>query len=116
MVASAAFGFHSLALDTTGRIWAWGLGAQGQLGNGLVRQNNPRPILVPGLTGVTAIGSGRNHSLAADGTGRIWAWGNNDLGQVGDGGTTNQPSPVLVSTLPGTVQVVGGRDYSAALG
>ena len=72
-------------------------------------------MAVPGLTGVVAIGAGRNHSVAVDAAGRVWTWGSNDLGQLGDGTTVNRASPVLAATLPGVRRVAAGRDYTIAL-
>jgi hypothetical protein len=46
-------------------------------------------VRVPGISGVTAVAAGNAHSLAlrTDGapTGRLWAWGTNSEGQIGDG-------------------------------
>jgi len=69
---------------------------------------------VSGLTGVVAIGAGRDHSLAAT-AGSIWAWGLNDLGQLGDGTLTNRMSPVKTADLAGATDLAGGRGHSYAL-
>jgi alpha-tubulin suppressor-like RCC1 family protein len=57
-------------------------------------------VTVTGLTGAVQISSGDNHTCAllADGTARCW--GNNGVGQLGDGTTTNRTSPVAVFGLP----------------
>ena len=89
----------NLALTSDGHVLAWGTGGSGQLGNG---DENGRsgPTLVPGLSGVTAIAAGAEHSVAAAGD-EVFAWGRGDSGQVGDGTTTGtNPSPVQVLGLP----------------
>jgi alpha-tubulin suppressor-like RCC1 family protein len=93
ITAIAAGGMHSLALDSSGRVWGWGYNAHGQLGS----QNSYTAVPVwnvplsaqlsqqPGVPIVTAIAAGGNHSLALDSRGTVWAWGLNSLGQVGNG-------------------------------
>ena len=40
MIAVAAGTFHSLALDKSGKVWAWGYNAVGQLGDGSNTSSN----------------------------------------------------------------------------
>jgi alpha-tubulin suppressor-like RCC1 family protein len=100
VVAVAAGGSHSLALKADGTVWAWGSGYFGAMGDGGQSQQD-RPVQVPGLSGVTAIAAGVDHCLAIETngatTGRLWVWGRNDLGQLGDGSTTNRLTPVKVA-------------------
>lgn len=54
--------------------------------------------VLPALGGVTAIAAGSHHVLARDQSGRLWAWGHNGFGQLGDGsindcGVAQQVSP-----------------------
>jgi hypothetical protein len=59
----AAGEFHSLALATDGSVWAWGLNAQGELGDG-TGTNSPRPVQVIGLGPQSTISAGGQHSLS----------------------------------------------------
>jgi alpha-tubulin suppressor-like RCC1 family protein len=45
----------------------------------------------------------------------VWTWGDNDLGQLGDGTRTKGLAPVRVPGVTGAEEVAGGRDYSVAL-
>ena len=56
-----AGGFHSLALDAAGNVWAWGGNTDGEIGNGST-VDVLSPTLV--LSGVTEISAGSEHSLA----------------------------------------------------
>jgi hypothetical protein len=106
----AAGGNHSLALTSTGQLYAFGYNRYGQLGsatNSGSNNSNPTPTLVslPGASGpVSEIAAGADHSLALTSTGQLYAFGDNRYGELGnatDNGTdTPNPTPTLVS-LPG---------------
>jgi alpha-tubulin suppressor-like RCC1 family protein len=125
----AAGGWYSLALTSTGQLFAFGENAYGQLGNATNNGSgtaNPTPTIVnlPGASGpVTQIAAGANHSLAVTATGQLFAFGENGYGQLGN--TTNiaaiggaDPTPTIVS-LPGAsgpvTQVAAGVRDSLAL-
>ncbi|MBF0487187.1 MAG: hypothetical protein HQK98_03415, partial [Nitrospirae bacterium] len=73
------------------------------------------PVQVSGLTGVTAVAGGFEHTIALTGDGTVWAWGYNGYGQLGDGTNTNSNTPVQVSGLTGVTAVAGGAVHSVAL-
>jgi alpha-tubulin suppressor-like RCC1 family protein len=85
---------HTLALDSSGVVWAWGYNGQGQLGTHDTA-NHTRPV--PVLENIKAISAGGYHSLALDGNGRVWAWGDNSAGQLGTGDFTNRDAPALMN-------------------
>lgn len=89
------------ALDTEGRVWAWGLNDKGQLGNGSVDADFPPPAAVPGLPRIAQIAaaSATGYALAVDGN--VYAWGSNAYGALGDGSTVPySATPVKVQGLP----------------
>jgi len=78
-----------LALDTDGVVYAWGDNSYGELGHpitgsgGELDSEVPIEVKVPGI--VSAIAEGGSFSLALDTDGDVYAWGNNTLGQLGNG-------------------------------
>lgn len=115
-----ANGYHSLA-RANGFVWAWGFNGSGQLGiDPSITGAMSSPIRVYGLpAGIVGIASGGafNYAVANDGT--VWAWGDNDYGQLGNGTLTQNymPSQVLKSagtTLTGVVQVAAGIQHGLA--
>lgn len=106
----------SLMLRADRTVSASGENTNGQLGDGttLTRTN---PVLVAGLGHVTAIAAGvnGNHGLALKSDGRVWAWGNNDNGQLGDGTTTQRLTPVAVSGLTDVASIAAGNSHSLAV-
>lgn len=80
--AIAANGNHSLALDTSGNVWAWGYNGTGQLGlDPTETKALARPEKI--LAGIAAISAGGAFNYALTTTGTVLAWGNNSNGQLG---------------------------------
>ena len=117
-VAVSAGGAHTLALTSTGAVWAWGRNADGQLGDGTTTDRDvPVAVRLPAGVTVTAIAAGGGHSLALTSTGSVLAWGAGGSGQLGDGTTTDRDVPVAVQ-LPAGVTVTAiaaGGAHSLAL-
>jgi RCC1 and BTB domain-containing protein len=68
VAAVACGGFHTLAATTSGRLFAWGLGRDGQLGTGL-RSSHVGPIAVEVEDPIVAIAAGHAHSAAVSKSG-----------------------------------------------
>ncbi len=125
----AAGELHSLALTSTGQLYAFGSNEYGQLGtevNSGTITPNPVPALValPAASGpVVQIAAGGAHSLALTSTGQLYAFGENDLGQLGNEVNNKSPKPnptPTIVTLPpsatGSVtQIAAGSEFSLAL-
>ena len=108
---SGGFTF-TVALDSTGHAWSWGLNNYGQLGNGTTTGSTtcsglpctPNPVAVsmpPGVT-FTAVAAGGESALALDSQGHVWSWGLNADGELGNGTTINSSIPVQVTMPSGT--------------
>jgi alpha-tubulin suppressor-like RCC1 family protein len=100
----------TLALDSVGKVWAWGASSYGALGGGIVGdspcENDGSPCqAVPALVGfpvaagtITQVSAGVDFGLALDSEGAVWAWGANGTGQLGhapdgDGGDVTTCGP-----------------------
>lgn len=85
-------GGQSMAIDSEGNLWTWGLNTDGQLGDG-TNINQSAPEQIESGTKFTTVSSGVAHSLAIDKDGYVWAWGANDYGELGSGTTLNTNVP-----------------------
>lgn len=85
-----------LGLKPDGTVLAWGLNNNGQLGNASVGGSTATPTMIPGLTTISSVSPGFSHAFALQSDGKLWAWGKNDSGQLGDGTLVNRTAPVAV--------------------
>ena len=92
--AIATGGYHTVALKSDGTLWAWGHGRYGELGDGTTASKDVPTQESTGATNWTAIAAGGFHTVALKSDGTLWAWGNNEAGQLGDGSTTDKNTPI----------------------
>jgi len=99
--AVAAGTYHSMAIGSNGKLYAFGNNANGELGNGTtVNSSSPVVVSMPAGVSATAIADGAEHSLAIGSDGNLYAWGYNGLDELGDGNTTDSSTPVQVGLTP----------------
>ena len=106
---------HSLALKKDGTIWAWGGNFDGQAGDGTDHNKKSSPVKVKGLSGVKAVVACPNNNFALISDGTLWAWGDNECGQLGDGTKEDRDTPVKVKGLTGVISFDGTYNSSIAV-
>ena len=107
---------HSLAIDRYGRVWSWGFGSSGQLGNNAtVSQLTPVSVLGAVKT-FCQITSGTTNSIAVDKNGLVWAWGSFLDGALGN---NTPPSTITPLSVRGQVrtfcQITAGYQFSISI-
>lgn len=116
----SAGGGSAYALAEDGTVYSWGMNASGQLGDGTLEDSLlPTSVHLPeGVTAATLLASSLNGYII-DTQGRIFGWGRNKVGQLGDGTETDRLEPVEIK-LPGSVKAadlsVGGYTAFAIAG
>uniref|UniRef100_A0A8C4Q7E9 HECT and RLD domain containing E3 ubiquitin protein ligase family member 1 n=1 Tax=Eptatretus burgeri TaxID=7764 RepID=A0A8C4Q7E9_EPTBU len=105
----------SLALTSTGQLYAWGCGAC--LGCGSSEATALRPKLIEELACIRMvdISSGDSHCLALTHDNEVYAWGNNSMGQCGQSHATSPVTkPKKVMGLDGVAiqQISAGTSHS----
>ncbi|MFC1480379.1 hypothetical protein ACFL5Y_02900, partial [Candidatus Omnitrophota bacterium] len=128
----AAGGNHTVALKTGGiGVYAWGDNSQSQLGadsSAITQSSTPLVVMkadgaTDPLTGISQIAAGASNTAALKvGGSRVYTWGNNDSGQLGDNSTTQSAVPVEVLSRVGSTgsltdisQIVAGHAHTVAL-
>jgi alpha-tubulin suppressor-like RCC1 family protein len=117
--ALSAGGVHTLygtisSLTGVGGLSAMGDNEYGQLGDGTVTERlTPEGILSYGATNpkVTAVAAGGDHTLFLKSDGSLWAMGDNEEGQLGDGTTTSRSSPEQI-VASNVAAVAAGNQHS----
>ncbi len=117
--AAAAGGDHSLAIGSDGNLYAWGQNGYGQLGDGtLVDSSTPVVVQLPSGVHATAIAAGLDDSLALGSDGKVYAWGDDSLNELGNGsGVADATTPVVVSLPTGitVTAIAAGQFHDLAL-
>ncbi|MFJ7493935.1 RCC1 domain-containing protein [Streptomyces sp. NPDC097727] len=101
----------SLALLENGKVYAWGRGVYGQLGNGS-RAVSSVPRQVQGLENITEIDAGCHHALALTAENTVKSWGYNLYGQLGNSSTKSAVSPVDVDWLEDVAEIDAGANHN----
>ena len=105
------------AITTDGTLWTWGGNIDGRLGLGDVAyRTTPQRVTAPGVTSWKYVSKGARHTLAIDQDDRLWAWGQNYQGQVGNGTREHQHLPVLITGgASAWARVDGGNNFTLAV-
>lgn len=107
---------HILVIKTNGTLWAWGGGNYGETGDGLpLLYARYEPAQVGTATNWESVSAGFRTSFGIKTDGTLWAWGSNNVGQLGISNTTDQLFPVQVGTAANWAKVNSGTNFTVAL-
>jgi len=104
MISSVSLGdSHSAAITSEGRLFTWGYNYHGQLGdNTTTDRDTPTDITsqfdLNGEETMISVSLGAYHSAALSSEGRLFVWGWNNYGQLGNGTTTDQMTPTNITS------------------
>jgi alpha-tubulin suppressor-like RCC1 family protein len=97
---------HGVALGPQGEVFTWGFGLEGQLANGIFANR----LLPENVTSffdldegemIVDISTGDSHLMALSSNHRVFTWGYNRYGQIGNGTRTNQALPLDITPFLG---------------
>ena len=113
-VSTLLFGGTGYARRSDGRVWAWGLNTDGQVGDGSLTQRDTA-VQVLGLAGIRSVAAGAANGYALTTSDTVWAWGVGQVGQLGNGTTqAHSTLPVPVSTLTNVIGLGSGARSASA--
>ncbi len=111
-----AAGARAAAIRADGRLFTWGGGASGALGQGsIVDRSSPQSVL--GSIVWKSVSIGYDHMAAISNTTELlYVFGNNTFGQLGLNHSFNRSSPTVNDVVSGTWKSVScGGDSTAAI-
>jgi alpha-tubulin suppressor-like RCC1 family protein len=110
----------NLAIGNDGKLYGWGDNSKGQLGTTVTSSDLPVPVSLPaGVSSFTSFALGARHSLGMGNDGKLYAWGMNDKGELGNNSNSDSPVPVPVSLPAGVssfTSFAAGSGVSLGLG
>lgn len=113
---AAGDGFTCAIEELVGAVYCWGNNAHGQLGlNDTVERKSPTQLAYFGFAGFLQISAGDGHVCAGQHVNgdsiksRLWCWGSNNKGQVGNGTTTDVLQPTLNGFVHGADSLLRPR-------
>lgn len=109
--------FNTILLSNSGDVYSWGectfcLGRACE-----TREMSRVPELIPAFSDVSIIrlAAGEDHVLARDSNSKVWSWGSNDYGQLGQGNLEPSAEPKIVPGVSDVIRIYTGSEWSACL-
>ena len=113
----SAGNYYTMAIKTDGTLWGWGNNQAGQFGNGTSDfAAHSTPTQIGTANNWSQISTGSFYTMAIKTDGALWAWGNNDTGELGDGTLISKtiPTQIGVTNIWSNISA-GDVDHSIAL-
>src|SRR5664280_883507 len=122
---AAGYG-QTCAVLSSGTVQCWGDNSVGELGNGTTTGSSV-PVTVSGITNAVVddgnysstrdrdIAAGNLYTCAVLSSGTVQCWGDNSVGELGNGTTTGSSVPVTVSGITNATAVAAGYDHTCAV-
>ncbi|WP_088286682.1 fibronectin type III domain-containing protein [Kineosporia sp. A_224] len=103
---------HTCGIKTAGTLWCWGDNGLGTVGDGTTTdRTTPVQVSVAGATAWSTVSAGYYSTCGIPATGaaagKLFCWGDNGSGRLGDGTTTQRNSPVQIGTATWSGVTVG---------
>ena len=105
----------TIATKTNNTLWSCGANTYGELGLNNSTMNVNNFTQVGTATTWDIVSCGRSHVVASRNYGALFAWGQNNYGQIGNGSTTNLYTPTLQLNVNSWIAVSTGFYHSLAI-
>ena len=109
--------YNGCLLTHESRMKCWGYNAHGELGRGHTSTgSSPEFVSDSNMKSTKTMAVGSLHTCSIDNEDKLWCWGHNSNGQLGDGSTSTRTSPQPVVDMDdGVLQVSVSRYHTCAL-
>jgi len=107
--------FHGCARNADGDLFCWGHADAGQVGDGTTGTGKP-PTRIMGVPPVAEMALGGWHTCTITmGTGEVWCWGRNAVGQIAGMGTGDTTTPRVAPGAPAARRIAAGGFHTCAV-
>lgn len=107
--------FSSYGIKNDGTLWSWGNNDYGGLGDGTSIDRTTPVKIGSSNDWKTVTGGGAFFSVAMKNNGSIWAWGDNQFGQLGDGTNIDKWNPIQIGNETNWKSIKTGFYHTLAL-
>jgi alpha-tubulin suppressor-like RCC1 family protein len=114
-VTSSSSSHHVLAIRTDSSFWGWGLNHFNQLGDGVYGSWHVFPVQTAANRPWRSLATGYQHSAGISRDGRLWTWGYNYYGALGDGSLLEKRAPVQIGSATNWKSVSAGEYHTVAI-
>lgn len=106
---------HACALNGRGEAYCWGQGRAQQWGEAFSEQGALALHKVDTTQRFKTLAAGDSHTCGLTVAGAVYCWGRGELGQLGDGQSTNRAKPVKISSELSFVSLSAFADTTCGL-
>ena len=107
--------YHNIGIDKNGKAWSWGYNGFGQLGDNTTVSKLTPVSIYGNKTFCRIIAGFYYNSFGIDKNGKVWSWGYNVFGQLGNNTATDKWTPVSILGANKTFCQISGGYYALAL-
>ncbi|HUS22383.1 MAG TPA: hypothetical protein VMZ66_10265, partial [Aeromicrobium sp.] len=112
----SAGGTHTCAIRSNGSLYCWGNDSDGQVGNGASFGSTTNPVQITSATDWKTVSAKGNDTCAIRSTGKLYCWGDDGVGQVGNGSITGDvTSPAQITSATDWKAVAVGGNHTCAV-
>jgi alpha-tubulin suppressor-like RCC1 family protein len=123
VIGIAAGARHTCAVDQSGNVSCWGAGTDGQIGwPPRLDHGAPGRVALPEPASAVEVAAGDRHTCARlapdrapETPGRVFCWGDNAQGQLGDGTLDPHAAPSTAPVLTDALAITAGKAHTCAL-
>lgn len=106
---------HTCAIRSTGKLYCWGADDSGQLGDGGANTDVSSPVRITTVDGWRSVSAGGSHTCAIRYSGKLYCWGSDTSGQVGDGSQIGADRPRQITNATDWRSVSAGGNHTCAV-
>ena len=106
---------HTCAIRSVGKLYCWGNDGGGQVGNGATIGDVISPKQITSATDWKAVDTGDGHTCAIRSVGKLYCWGGDGNGQLGNGAGSDSTIPIQITSATDWKTVSGGNGHTCAI-